>query len=675
MAKKKTKPANTVPKPEPARVAQSKPASQPTKTEEDFFQKRATVFIMGGIVALATWLFYRVCLENQFTNWDDPSYIINNGLIKDTSGEGLKAIFSEAVMGNYHPFTILSYAIEYSYVNLQPWLYHFDSLLLHVVVTVLVYCFVNLLTRRPLAAAITALLFGLHPMHVESVAWLAGRKDVLYATFYVAACIVYIYYLRTAGGKKWLWYFLVLVLFLCSLLSKPVAVVLPLTLLIIDYFERRKFMLATILEKLPHFAIAVGFGIKSIMDQKSFGSVDTHVTSNLLDRLALGGYAFITYLWKAVAPIGLCNYYPYPGKTGALPATFYIYPVAMVAMIFLVWRFARKSKPIVFGTLFFMANIILLLQFLPVGSAIIAERYTYMSYLGLFFIVGWFVSEFFEKGGNRQIGYAALTILMACSMWLGYLSNERCKAWYDAISLWRDEIEKQPTTYNAYNNLGFEYFNKFNTSVDNNQRKIYFDSSLQLLNRSVELNPSFANSYISLGELMRCSGNLPQAKAMYYKALSLKTSDKDPEAYQGLGIVYAMSGNLDSCGYSFRRALELRPKFPEAHSNYGNYFDMMRMPDSALAHYAIALKLDPDRYDVYINRGRLLQRMNRCNDAMKDFEQAIKLNPNNGEVYYARSHCYQMAGNKAGALQDVEKAISLGFRKIDRSYYETLKTR
>jgi protein O-mannosyl-transferase len=678
MSKKKSKQVNTgtAPAKQPAPEQPAAKVHALPKAETNLFQRPRVQALMVAAVALLTWVFYNVCLNNQLTNWDDPSYIRDNPLIKDVSAEGLKNIFSTSVMGNYHPLTILTYAIEYSYVRLQPWLYHFDSLLFHVIVTVLVYWFVNLLTRRPLAAAITALLFGLHPMHVESVAWLAGRKDVVYGMFYIAACVAYVYYVR-ARERNGLLYFAVALLFICSLLAKPVAVVLPVTLLLIDYFEKRKFSYWVLIEKVPLFAASVGFGIKSVIDQRTFGSLDTStLTYNYFERIALGGYALCTYLWKAVVPVGLCNFYPYPEKPGGvLPYWYFGYTLAIAVGIFLLWKFARRNRTVVFGALLFLVNIALLLQFIPVGGAIIADRYAYISYLGLFFMAGWYVSGYFEPGANRQTGSALLVVSVVYSMFLGYLTNDRCKVWYDATSLWRDEIEKQPKTYNAYNNLGFEYFNKFNESVDQNMRKIYFDSANLLLNQSIALNPTFANSHISLGELMRSAGNFPEARKHYYKALSLHSFDKDAEAYLGLGIIYAISRNFDSSGYCFRKAVSLKNPFPEAHSNFGNFFDMTHQPDSALAHYAISIAQNPDMFAPHLNRGRLLQRMNRYEEAMKDFEAAMALNPDNGEIYYARSMSYAHRGDKAHALQDIETAKAKGFRQVDNNYYQSMKSR
>ncbi len=666
-------------RPSPATIKNNsvKPAKRGLSIENWNMLTPSVQAIVIACIAALTWLFFSTCLDNQLTNWDDPGYVKDNALIKDLSPDGLKNIFSTAIMGNYHPLTILSYAIEYSFVRLQPWLYHLDSLLLHIFVTVLVYFFVLLLTKRSVAAAVTALLFGLHPMHVESVAWIAGRKDVVYSSFYLLACLAYIRYIR-AQDRKPLWYSLVIILFVCSLLAKPVIVVLPLVLLLIDYFEERKISWILLVEKIPHFAISIGFGIKSLHDQKVFGSIGTQsVTHNLLEHICLGTYALVTYLWKAVIPVQLCNFYPYPDRLDGhgLPFYLYIYPLAVIAIAVAIWIFSRRKKVVVFGVLFFLINILLLLQFLPVGGAILADRYTYIPYLGLFFIAGWYISGLFEPDGNKALRSPVAIITLAYALVLGYLSHERCQVWYDTTTLWMDEIEKEPVRApNAYNNLGFHYFNKFNDEVNPSIRKVYYDSASMFLNKAIELQPNFANPYISLGELLRSSGNFPEAKIKYYTAIHLQSAFENANAYLGLGIIYAISRMYDSSEFCFRKAIELKPYFPEAHSNFGNFYDMTGRHEEALKEYGIAVSQNPDMCAPYLNRGRTYQRMHRCDEAMKDFEIALSLSPGMGEIYYARSFCFTQQGKAAAALQDVEKAISLGYTRIDKNYYQMLKS-
>jgi tetratricopeptide (TPR) repeat protein len=671
-------------RPQPAQRVQAKSVPT-TAAPTDVWQKRSTqIFIALGI-AIITWLFLQPCVNNQFTNWDDPGYIKDNSYIKDLSGEGLSLIFTKAVMGNYHPLTILSYAIEYSYVRLEPTLYHIDSLLIHIVCTLLVYWFVSLLTRKPVAGIVASLLFGLHPMHVESVAWLAGRKDVLYGMFYMMGCVAYVYYLRSTSGK-WKWYGAVILCFLLSLLSKPVAVVLPVTLLLIDYFEGRLLLKdettarysinwKAVIKKIPHFAIAIGFGIKSVVDQKKFGALATQdVNYNFLERIALGGYAFVTYLWKAVVPVGLSNFYPYPLKDGNLiQAKYFVFPFIAIALVLLAWKFARRNKVLVFGFLFFLVNIALLLQFIPVGGAIIADRYSYIPYLGLFFICGVFVADILADKTKSQCRSIIMGASIAYIGLLGYLSNERCRDWYDTTSLWRDEIEKHPETPNAFNNLGFNYFNLFNESVNGDDKRRYFDSSYFLLNRAIELDSKFVNATVSLGELFRAAGRFAEAKSYYYRALAINDKEGNANAYLGLAIVYAIAHNFDSAGFCFREAVANKPYFPEAHTNLGNYYDMMGKTDSALAQYQTSINQNPDVNTPYLNRGRLLYRNKKYQESMADLDRAASLRPDIGEIFYWRAICSFDMNNRAQASADLDKAISLGFKEINPNFVQAVR--
>ena len=683
MAKKKgnevprtVRPVGTTPAPQKQQQAARQAA---TVEKNSFITKYAEQLIVAGI-ALVTYLCMRSGLDNQFTNWDDNGYLTNDPFIKDVSSAGISKIFSlghpvdGAVMGNYHPLTILSYAIEYSYKGLEPFIYHFDSLIFHILTTIAVYIFAKLLTKSTVAAGITALLFGIHPMHVESVAWAAGRKDVIYGLFYVLSCISYLYYLRAVGNKKIGWYAGMLVMFVLSLLAKPVAVTLPVALFLIDYFEKRKPDYWLFLDKAPGFALSIFFGLLSVRAQQKFGAYDNlDITFTPIERLALGCYALCTYLWKAVWPVKLCNFYPYPGKpTGSLPSVYYSYVFGALALAgAFAWAFIKKNRIVVFGIAFFMVNIFLLLQFKPVGAAIVADRYSYIPYLGLFLMAGWGISLFF---GNRQLQskrYVVLAgFLVYCAV-LGVMSNDRCKDWYDSITLWRDEVEKHPESPNAYNNLGAIYSDQLPGSKTPQERKKNYDSSMYYLNAAISIKPDFINSLICLGILERTNGEIDKAEQTLYKARAV--DKKNAEVFLELGVIYSIKKQYDSGAYCFRNAIALKPFFPEAYSNYANFLDITNQPDSSLKEYAIAIEQNPDAYIPYLNRARIYTRQAKYPEAMKDFAKAIEKSPEMAEIFYSRSKCYLGMGNKALALADVKKSISLGYTQVDQAYYQSLQ--
>jgi tetratricopeptide (TPR) repeat protein len=665
----------------PAKTAQSQSRPQIASLNNDnaaahnsLINRFANWFIVGGI-SLLTFLFFRSCLDNQFTNWDDLGYITMNSLIKDQSAAWLSNIFSVAhpVMGNYHPLTILLYAIEYRNFGLQPWFYHLDSLLLHIVVTIAVYLFIKVLTGRNIAAAITALLFGLHPMHVESVAWAAGRKDLLYGLFFVLASTAYLFYIRNKGTKKTIWYVCVLLLFACSLLAKSVAVSLPVTLLAIDYLEKRKWNWALLIEKLPHFGLALLFGILSVSAQKATGAMDAlDVTYKPLERLDLGCYALCTYLWKAVIPEGLSNYYPYPAKVGdVLPVYYNLFIAIVLGLSFIVWRYGRKNRALVFGIGFFAINIFLLLQFIPVGNAIVSDRYGYIPYLGLFFIAGWFVSELFQQKVTVQKGKIALAVVVAFSLAMGYLTSERCQDWYSSITIWKDDVAKHPESPLGYSYLGQEYLALYEKATNASDRRRLGDSSMYCFHMSLLKKPDFITPLISIANMQRINGQTDSARKNYLQAMALNS--KNDQVYEGLGIIYSMNQQYDSAGYCFRKAIEIRPLMAEGYCNFANLLDITGKTDSSLAIYAKAISLDPDAYMPYLNMGRLFFKQKKYDDAIKNLDKSIERNAEYGETYYLRAVCHAANGNKALALQDVDKAKALGYGQINPNFYEQLK--
>lgn len=659
----------------PAAVPKQPKSGAVVTGSEDSFVKKYAQWLVAAGVALVTFLFFKVCFENKFTNWDDLGYVITDRWIKDGSAEGFNNLFKTTthVMGNYHPLTILTYWVEYAHYGLEPWIYHVDSVIAHVLCTLSVFLFVAVLTRRTVAAGVAALLFGLHPMHVESVAWVAGRKDLLYGMFYLLSCTTYLWYLRSEGSKKWLWYVLGIVFFAVSLMAKSVGVTLPVVLLLLDYFEKRKWNLMLLAEKLPHFALSITFGLLSIDAQKQIGALATlDVNFTFVERIALAGYAMCTYLWKALIPAGLSNFYPYPMKDEheVLSMAYFIYPVIVLGIIFLVWRFARRNRVVVFGLLFMLVNLLLLLQLIPVGGAIISDRYTYIPYLGLFLIVGWLIAEYMETPGKEQTGKAMLGVVVAYSLVLGYYSSERCKVWYDAISLWNDDAAKHPESPIPYFYLGQEYYDRFEKAQDQNERKLNFDSCSFYFAKSIERKPDYLNPIVCLGELQRSTGQIDEAKKNYEKAI--KINPKNESVYLGLAVIYSIKQQYDSADVCFKKAISLKEYFPEAHSNYANYYDILGKEDSALKEYAIAIGQNRDAYIPYMNRGLIYIKLGRWDDAIKDYNRALEIRPDYGEPYYQRARCYMAKGNKAQAKQDLQQAKTLKFDKMDAAVVQSI---
>jgi hypothetical protein len=383
-------------------------------------------------VAVITALCLFPLLGNGFTNWDDHYYVVNNSLLRGPDWIG---ILTRPVVSNYHPLTVLSLAANYAISGTAPWSYLLVNLFLHLANTVLVFWFAWLLSnKKTWVPLFTALLFGIHPMHVESVAWVSERKDVLYTLFFLLSMIAYWKYLQTNRSIR---YWACFVLFACSLLSKPAAIVLPLVLLLLDYWKERPFTRRMILEKIPFFLVAGLFAVVTLKLQSvtAMTSLDLYP---LWVRLLFASYAIVVYLARFFIPYPLSAFHPFP-PPDHLGWTIYLSPLFLLGLILLMWHF-RKNRLVVFGSLFFLINIVLVLQLVPIGFTIVSERYTYVPYIGLAFLATMIVTRFVSA--KRLIPAAAGAVIVFSAF--GFLSFKRTQVWKNSDTLWTDVINHYP---------------------------------------------------------------------------------------------------------------------------------------------------------------------------------------------------------------------------------------
>ena len=347
------------------------------------------------IIAICTFVTFQPALNNQFLKtWDDSVYVTGNNLINGLTVKHIKEMFSfhkelQTLTKNYHPLTTLSLAVNHQFAGLSPRSYYLTNILIHIFNAILVYLLIFLLSGRKIWGALLAgLLFAVHPMHVESVAWISERKDVLYSLFFISGLIVYYYYLKE---KKIIYLVCVFILFFLSVLAKAMAVVFPLVLLLMDILLQRKWSFRIVVEKIPFFIISVFFGMLAIRIQ-SEGAINEWQTFTLYQRIMHASYGFVSYLSSFFDPSHLSAFYPYPAinEHGQLPMIFSVSPFifAFIIGLSIACLFVKNKlvKVFGFGMLFYFVTLALVLQFLSVGKAITADRYTYIPYIGLLFI-------------------------------------------------------------------------------------------------------------------------------------------------------------------------------------------------------------------------------------------------------------------------------------------------
>lgn len=698
MAKKK----NT-PKPTPAKTNKKKrPPKQKsrksTPTNTSFLKDKKVWLPILGILAL-TFALFSTSLQNEFTNWDDPTYIMENPYITSLSFDNIKTMFTEPIAYNYHPLTILSLAFNYSFSGLNPTSYFVVNILLHLLNTFLVFWFVYLLsnptgkTKHMAVAVITALFFGIHPMHVESVSWMAERKDVLYTCFYIGAFIAYIKNITTKQSK---YYIATILLFILSGLAKPAAIVFPIVLLVIDFWYDRislkNINMPVLVKKIPFFVLAVIFGLLTLNAQsQDLAVMGDFEKFNFFQRILLACYGLMMYIVKFFVPIQLSAFYPYPDAEKALPIAYYLAPFFVLGLSGVAIWSLKKTKVIAVGLLFYAINLVLVLQLVSIGNAIIADRYTYVPYLGLLFILGMGYVHYTKTKPSLKPALLGLVVVygLACS----YLTFERTKIWTNSENLWTSVIAVFPKESLAFNSRGNAFYDKNdkNKAFDDYSKAVALDpdnhraltnrgsiqhdrkkyqEALKDFTTALKGKPKHYEGYIARAKTYEALGKKQEALADYNASIAAKPSYN---AYYGRALFYKQNGDLNKALVDYTKAIEMNPAYHIGYTNRGNVYFSMEKYDLAIKDYNKVLRLKSDESLAYGNRGTAYYKLGKHEQAIKDLTQCVKLNPKGAGSYYLnRSFVYRDMGDKANALKDAQKAQSLG-TPVDDNYLNSVR--
>ncbi len=594
-------------------------------------------------VLVFTGLLYYKALSGGLTIIDDDFYITKNPFLRDFSLHGVKAIFTSFYQTNYHPLTTLTFFFEYNWFGLDPLPYHLLNVLLHLVNTWLVFKVVEQLSGKRLTAIIVCILFAIHPLHVESVAWISERKDVLYSMFYLSALLYYLRYLDSRFQTKNL--ITALLLFLASLFSKSAAVTLPVLLIVIDIYKGRKLNTKSLTEKVPFLLLSLFFGILAILSQRSGGAINDYASSySFINKLFIFTSALSFYFIKLIAPSGfsILHYSPYI-LGGTLRWYYYL---SLPFLLIIGWLVARRSsfrKEMIFGVCFFLVTISVMLQIIPVGSAYVAERYTYISYIGLFYIIGQWVSDVaINKWRNIVIGVFAVFVIV-----YSYQTWDRIGVWKDDTLLFNDLVDSNPDIYSSY---------LFRADL----RKTGGDlqGALEDYTKSITLNPEFGETYFKRARTYDALGNIPAAISDYDKAIQMIPDFT--EAYNSRGWDNFQSGKARAAVNDFNKAIALDANYAEAYNNRGWVYYQAGDIKSAIPDFSKAIALLPNFDKPYYNRAEIKSKTGDFIGAIEDYNILLKLHPDDGGTYYRRGMAFLSMKNNKGACADWNKAIELG---------------
>jgi hypothetical protein len=455
-----------------------KPARKQKPTRNTTAIPRSELLTLLGLLVIVVVVFVRTT-GYDFVNWDDDFNIAKNPNLRYLDWANIKGIFTSHVIGNYNPLTILTFALEKHFFGLDPGAFHLTNVLLHAGCVYFFYRIVRSLGMNLVPALIAGLIFGIHPMRVESVAWITERKDVLFGMFYLAAILQYIRWYRS--GKQLKFKVWIIVLFILSLLSKIQAVALPLSLLAVDYLMARKLSWKLLVEKIPYFLLSLVFGLVGIYFLSEQGSLDSTAHYNLFERTLVGMYSFMIYLVKFVLPFRISPLYPYPPE---LPWYIYISPVAVAATLWLFWKGWRSQwRPLVFGLAFFAFNIVFVLQVVGAGQGFLADRFTYIPYAGLVFALVFYGHRLYNTGIKLK-----RVMIPVASIWLLALLAQ---TWIH-VPIWKNSETLWTHVLRYYENTPLPWRNRAQYYRDNKQ----FEQALSDYNRSIALrkDPDVINS-------------------------------------------------------------------------------------------------------------------------------------------------------------------------------------
>ncbi|NTW57717.1 MAG: tetratricopeptide repeat protein [Nitrospirae bacterium] len=563
------------------------------------------------LLVLATCAVYWQVGNHQFVNLDDAKYILENPRVRaGLTGDGLIWAFTSTYASNWHPLTWLSHMLDVQLFGLNPGAHHLVNLLFHAVNTVLLFLLLVRMTGASWQSMIVAALFALHPLHVESVAWVAERKDVLSAFFWMLTLLLYAWYVRRQGRMR---YLLTLCSFALGLLSKPMLVTLPLVLLLLDYWPlgrlqfgetgtlarqdpahagQRHLTWRLLWEKTPFFALAAVSSIVTLhAQQKAVASVEfVPVVFRVINAL----WSYVLYLGKMLWPLNLAAMYPLSTTltmTQGLSAGLLIAGISLFVM-----RSAKRHPYLFVGWLWYLITLVPVIGLVQVGRQAMADRYTYLPLIGPFMMLAWGMGAVAGEIRFRRIAISSAGGLMLVALVI--LTWFQIRTWKDSFTLFNHAIEAVDRNYIAHE---------------------------------------------TMGRMLTGTGRLDEAQHHY--ATALRIAPNDERSLIGMGNVLIEQGKIDEGIYYTQMALRLRPNSHYGHFNMGYALLKQGREQDALDQYAEGLRSDPENAGIHHIVGVILGAQGKLNESIEHFQKALRIQPDNADAHYGLGIALMRRGN------------------------------
>ena len=624
---------------------------------------RLAYFAVGGAIVVLIWIVFGQTLSHDFVNYDDKTYVYGNPLVSTgLTLHGLSRAFVDTQTNNWHPLTVISHMIDCQLYDLKAGGHHFTNVLLHTIGAVLLVFWLRNITGRFWCSAFVTALFAIHPLRVESVAWIAERKDVLSAVFFFLTLGAYVRYTCARSIGR---YLTMSILFACGLMSKPMLVTTPVVLLLLDYWPLKriadgKSFRRMIVEKLPLFALSAAASIVAL-------ALQVHSPSSVGQlpfgwRLENALVTYVTYIWQLFWPAKLAVFYPHPDDRFA----FWQVALAAAFLITVTWVvFAlRRNRPyLLVGWLWYLIMLLPVIGIVEVGLQGHADRYTYLPHVGLYIALTWLAADVVRSLPRRKeilaaLGTALVIILTACA-W------KQTTYWRNSDTLWARALAVTADNDVALTNLGTSLMER--GQLD--QALSYFQRALAVRSQSEHrhYNLSLAIIHDSTGNVLAQKGRLSDAIAHFRQAIELRPDF--PDAHYNLGTALFQKGDLDGAITEWRTMLSIHPYDAGAHTSLGNALVQKGLLGEAADHYEKALQSEPDSILPLNNLAWVMS--TGPDDSLRNNEIAVQLaikanqlsKENNPVFIRTLAAAYAQAGQ-------FEKAIETARRALERANAE-----
>ncbi|MGD0253364.1 MAG: tetratricopeptide repeat protein [Verrucomicrobiota bacterium] len=597
----------------------------------------------------AIWVVFGQTLGHEFVNYDDDQYVYKNPqIIHGLNLKGIEWAFTHSVASNWHPLTMMSHMLDCQFYGLHAGGHHLTNLLLHAATAILLFLVLREMTGALWRSAFVAAVFAIHPLRVESVAWVSERKDVLSGLFFMLTLGAYVRYVRKPPSLGR--YLTVMFLFALGLMCKPMLVTVPFVLLLLDYWPLHRFGTAAnrflilrklIVGKIPLIVFSVAVCIVTLLVQNEVIQQAKEIPFSLRISNALVSYA--AYCGQMFFPVGLAVVYPYP--IHGLPIGKVILALLLLVAI-TVWAFRwRQKRPyFLMGWLWYLGMLVPVIGLVQVGSLARADRYTYLPQIGLYILLTWTAVELTASWQSRRwvLGggaMAVLAVLITCA-------RAQTAYWRDSESLWTHTLACTSDNRIAHYNLGVVFAQQGRTK-----------EAIAQLQKALAIEPDYAEPHFDLGNIFLQQGRIEEAIAYYQKALTINPDDAD--IHNNLGNVFLQQGRMDEAISSYQKALAINPNYAEAHNNLGKAFRQQGRLEEAITHFQKALTIKPDYAEIHNNLGVVFAQQGRTKEAIAQLQKALAIEPDYAEAHYNLGNAVLQQGHMDEAIAHFQKALTM----------------